>query len=253
MVRVSARGKANAARVLAALLSIATCSAACSSSPSRKPAAHDTPGPAPASYPTLVRQAARDAGDQGSVRVATQRIGGSYNYTLEQDLTGDGGHEVIHLGAMRAVEVRFGNHAFLSGNDAAMVGYFGLLRSKQARWHGRWVRISSADVTYSAIRDGFSLPAAIHSVLPVAPLTATTTTLAGSPVIAITGRPAPRQHAPKGARVTLYISKGDLPLPLRASETAPGGITATVTFSRWGEHLNLKPPAHALPRSSLIR
>jgi hypothetical protein len=133
-----------------------------------------------------------------------------------------------------------------------MIGYFGLARSKRARWEGQSVRIASANPSFSSVSGGLSLASAVHSAFPVAPLTATPTTLAGIPVIAIAGSPAPSQHAPKGSRVTLYVSKRSSPLPLQASLAAPRGVTATVKFSRWGEHLDLTPPAHAIPWSTLI-
>ena len=242
-----------AAHIVASLLVLAICSAACSGSPSRQPAAHRTPTVSAASALALVGRAARDALDQGFVHVAVQHTGGGVDYTIEEDLTVDGGHRVLHLGAMRAVALRFANHAFLSGNDAAMVGFWGLVKAKRARWEGRWVRIGAPNPSFSAVRDGFSLGSIVRGVLPVAPFTAKSTSSAGLPAIAITGRLAPNQHAPRGARLTLYVSSGHRPLPLRASETGPGGIIATVSFSRWGEQLDLKPPAHAIPWSSLIR
>jgi hypothetical protein len=106
------------ARALGLVCCLATCGAiasACSGGKNERSAAHHTTAPAATSGLTLLRLASRDAIDQRSVRVNIRRAGGgvTYSYSQQKDITVGGDRQVTHLGSMRAVEVKFGNRAYL--------------------------------------------------------------------------------------------------------------------------------------------
>jgi hypothetical protein len=132
-----------------------------------------------------------------------------------------------------------------------MVHYFGFTQHERSRLADRWVSLTPSDSGYKTVVTDVTINSDINDLLPSAPLTSTITRLDGQPVIAITGRPPASQDPPRGATVILYVSESTQPLPIEQTLTAPGGISGTSTLTRWGQPVNVSPPAHAIPVSTI--
>jgi hypothetical protein len=199
----------------------------------------------------LLAQAVRDAVAQRSVHVVSQLRRGSQTRSFQEDVAIDRGRQVIRLGAIRAEVIQIHHRAYISGNSAAMVTYFGLPKAERSRLAGRWLALTPADPGYQSAVTDVTIGSDIKDMVPTAPLSRTATTLDGQPVIAITGSPPPGEHPPAAARETLFLSEGRQPLPLRETGTAPGDISETATLSRWGQPLSLPVPRRAIPISAV--
>jgi hypothetical protein len=170
-----------------------------------------------------------------------------------EDLATHAGRQnIIRSGSEQAQVMVVGGVAYISGNQAALVHYFGFPAAVARKVGTRWVSIPSSSSAYSTVAGDATLPSAMGNLAIAGKLTQTApTTVNGEPVIGIrtddtiTGSPRSTLVA------TLYLSRTSKPLPVRATYTYSKGGTATITFSDWGEKVTLKAPAHSIPLSQL--
>jgi hypothetical protein len=211
-----------------------------SSSPLQRASAH-----------ALLSQAVNDAVARGSVHVISVFRRGAMTESFQDDEATNQGRQLIRAGSVRAEVIQIGRRAYLTGNGDAMVHYFGFPQHERSRLADRWVSLTPSDPGYKTVVTDVTINSDINDLLPSAPLTSTITKLDGRSVIAITGRPPASQDPPQGAILTLYVSKTTQPLPIQETLTAPGGISGTSTFTSWGQPVNVSPPVHAIPVSTI--
>jgi hypothetical protein len=186
----------------------------------------------------------------GSVRITVQFFSGSTTGKVVQDSSQDSGEQTVAIGDERTSVVLLGGQAFISGNRQGMTSYFGLPSSLAPSLAGRWISLQPTDAAFESVTATVSLPAALAEVTPSGPVVAgKQEKVAGQQVRSISG------EAPGGAgRLTIFVAATSPSLPVEAVESSRSGETAKgeiVTFSRWGERLNVPTPSPAIPISTL--
>ena len=63
--------------------------------------------------------------------------------------------------------------------------------------------------------------------------------------------PLPASDGLPGAKMVLYVTDNSALRPVRYELVGGGSTRNEISFSRWGERLNLTAPANAIPASSL--
>jgi len=213
--------------------------------------ATSTPAAAQALHTALA-----DATARGSVHQNVVESSAGKTLTLSDDVaTTEGRQEITISGGARASVLVVGGVAYLSGNQTALVSYFGFPASVAREVGDRWISIPSSGSGYSTVAAAATLPSALTEITPVGPLTETAPTrLDGESVVGIRGR-APSLYGQPGT-LTTYVTRSSRPLPVEVSVTlnasghTPAGHT-TSSLSDWGEHLALRPPANQIPASEL--
>jgi hypothetical protein len=163
-----------------------------------------------------------------------------------------GRQEITRSGGEHARVIVVGGSAYFSGNQAALIHYFGL-PSAVARGVGtRWVAVPSSSSGYSVVAAGTTLSSVIASFDISGPLTETAPTeVDGRPAVGIEGKGAVAGLASGSASATVYVSRSPAPLPIRATYNIGKGGSATFALSGWNEHLAVKGPAYAIAVAEL--
>lgn len=139
--------------------------------------------------------------------------------------------------------------AYVSGNQKALVTFFGFPTSVARKIGARWVRVPSTDPSYATVAAGATLPSALSEVKPSGHLTELPARgPGGHAMIRIRG------GMPKGFKGsgtdTILVTRSAHPL-LASATFAGSGHTYTTTFSHWGEHIATKAPAHWIANNRL--
>jgi hypothetical protein len=201
----------------------------------------------------LMHAALTDAIARGSVHEVESEATPSIAGTLTDDLaTHEGRQNIVHSGGETAHVLVVGGAAYLSGNQAALVHYFGLPATVAREVGSRWVSVPSSSSGYSTVAADATLPSAMASLAIPGHTTETApTTIDGQSVIGIRGS-LPVSGSPHAAvTATIYVSRASSPLPVRAIYTEGKGSTETVSLSHWGETVALKAPTNVIPASQL--
>jgi hypothetical protein len=201
----------------------------------------------------LLASALQDASAKGSVHEVGVAVSGRQKVTLVDDIaTHEGRQDVNHYGNEQAHVLVVDGTAYLSGNRAALIGYFGFSTSAAHKIGSLWVSVPAANRNYAELSVGLTLASALSQLAPPAPLSETApTTIDGQSVIGIRGTP-PKQAGAVASSI-LYVSRSQHPLPVRLSvsvKTNASTVSSTVDLSGWGEHVSLTPPSDVVPMSS---
>jgi hypothetical protein len=204
----------------------------------------------------LLHAALADATARGSVHQTVTEISGGKTLTFSDDVAATEGRQQITIsGGARAGVLVFAGVAYISGNQTALVDYFGFPASVARQLGDRWMSIPSSSSDYSTLAAAATLASALTEITPVGPLTETAPTqMDGESVVGISGR-APSLYGQPGT-LTTYVTRSSRPLPvqvtasLKANGHTPAGHT-TSSLTDWGEHLVLRPPPNAIPASKL--
>jgi hypothetical protein len=198
----------------------------------------------------LLKAAVRDATARGSAHEAeswkTSKATGTYSDDVGLS---EGRQRIVVSGGVQAQTVIVGGTAYMSGNQAAFVQFFGFPAALARTIGTRWVSIPRSNSAYATVAHDATLPSALADVTPSGHLTDSAAQVDGVDAVAIRGA-----NTTLGAgSFTLYVSGANTPLPLRATFSGTKGTSATLVFSDWGETLALKPPADSIPISRLER
>ena len=201
----------------------------------------------------LLASALQDASAKGSVHEVGVAVSGRQKVTIVDDIaTHEGRQDVNHYGNEQAQVLVVNGTAYLSGNRAALTGYFGFTASAAHKIGTRWVSVPRANRNYAELSVGLTLASALSQLAPPAPLSETApTTIDGQSVIGIRGTP-PKQAGAVASSI-LYVSRSPHPLPVRLSvsvTTNASTVSSTVDLSVWGEHVSVTPPSDVVPMSS---
>jgi hypothetical protein len=201
----------------------------------------------------LMRAALADAAAQGSVHEVESETTPSTAGTLTDDVaTHEGRQNITHSGGETAHVLVVGGVAYLSGNQAALVHYFGFPTSVAREVGSRWVSVPSSSSGYSTVSADATLPSAIAELAISGHTTETApTTVDGQSVIGIRGSVPVSGSAHATVTATLYVSRATSPLPVGATYTDGKGSTETISLTHWGETVALKAPANVIPASQL--
>jgi hypothetical protein len=196
-----------------------------------------------------------DATARGSVHESESAQASNPTVTFSDDLGAYSGRQEITLASgTRAHVLIVGGSAYYSSSQAGLVHYFGLSATAAHEVRARWVSNPPSAPHYSAVASDATLPSAVSELKLTGSLTETRpTTVDGQSVIGIHGDVSVPGAGPGVAAVTVYVSRSPHPLPVAAVYTFPNRSHATLTFTDWGEHLALHPPANAIAESTLPR
>jgi hypothetical protein len=186
----------------------------------------------------------------GSARITVQFVSGSTTGKVVQDSSLQSGEQTVAIGQELASTVLVGGTAYISGNGEGMTSYFGLPSKLVSTLAGKWFSVQPTDSVFQAVTANVALPSALATVTPTGTLvTGKRTKVDGQVVTSISG------EAPGGeGRLTLFVAANGRPLPVEAVEssgTSTSGRGEIVTFSRWGEHVQVATPSGALPLSAI--
>jgi hypothetical protein len=193
--------------------------------------------------------------------VATSSLSGSQGYTQRTvgDAGPDSGKQVITVGAQRFVVLVIGTACYLKGNAAALTANLGLSSTAASAHAQQWISLARTDAPYASVYAAVTARSALSDNVTIKPQTVSAPTrLAGRRVVTIAGTIAPitiggQREAPKG-RSTLAVRASTPHLPVRYTQRGTQGhqqTTSTVTFSHWGEAVNVSAPSGAVAYSSL--
>ena len=186
----------------------------------------------------------------GSARITVQFFYGSTSGKVVQDSTLHSGKQTVAIKNEIASIVLTGGTAYISGNSLGLTSYFGLPNSLVPTLTGKWVSIEPTDAAFKSVSATVALSSALANVTPSGALAAgKRSKVDGQSVRSISG------EAPGGGgRLTLFVAADKASLPVEAVETSGSGQAARgeiVTFSRWGEQVQVPTPTGALPLSAI--
>ena len=175
--------------------------------------------------------------------------------TFSDDVAVDSGRQNITVsGGISAHVLVIGKTAYISGNQPALITYFGFPRADATVIGSRWVSLTSTNPDYATVASDATLPSALRDGFTAnGKLTELgATKMDGESVVGLREVLPPSSGA-KGT-VTIYITRSSHPLPVVAIVRAShAGKTASSrsTLSDWGEALSVKRPADVIPSNKL--
>jgi hypothetical protein len=194
--------------------------------------------------------------------VATSSVTGPQGYTQKTlgEAGVDSGRQVITLAAQRFVVLVVGSACYLKGNAAALMANLGLPSSTASAHVGQWISLTHADGPYASVYAAVTASSALADNITITPRhQLRDTRIGGRSVQVITGAIAPlpgaggQSQTPKGT-ATLAVRAGGSHLPVRYTERgsiAKQKSVSTVTFTGWGDTVNITAPSGAVAYSSL--
>ena len=196
------------------------------------------------------------ANAKGSVHlVASNTFGGQSDLSV-YDVSGTQGKQTITGDTGSSLTLVVGNAAYVQGDSKFLGSSMGFPASAASGLAGRWISFQPSDQNYSEVVAGDTLSSALSEATPTGTLKLVASpNINGQAVVAISGAlPADQTTGGTTGTEILYVAKAAPYLPVGAviHETQSGQYgTSTVTFSAWGEPVNLTAPSNAVPISSL--
>ncbi len=189
----------------------------------------------------------------GSVHVDMTSSSGSGSTVYSSDVSSSAGRQVITItGGGEATVLDVAGVGYLSGNPAALVGFFGFPAAASARLAGRWISFRSGQPYYQQVVNAVTLDSAIGVVRLSGRLASKGAgRVGGQPVVGVRGTAQSVPGLPAGAKATLFVATTGRLLPVSYRE-ASGSIRLGAVFSRWGETVSVAAPRDAIPISSVI-
>jgi len=216
-----------------------------------------TAGPLSEEPPSVVLATALaelKAGD--SVHIAISATTSLGTITCSDEATADGGWHVLTTGTGGRVSiVLIGGVGYVAGNAAGLLGLMQLPGPQAHLEAGQWMAVRAGQQLgandYDEITSGITLSSVASQVTPTGPLTLTApATIAGQQAIGVQGHAPASMQLPGTARVTLYVAASDA-RPLRYQVSGVSGYENEITFSNWGQSVELVVPPDPTPVSEL--
>jgi hypothetical protein len=210
-----------------------------------------TSAPASVESPDALFSRARQAAlAKGWAHLEIRAMSPVHTITFSQDSGPDTGRQIITVDGAHATAMLIGGVAYIQGDAAAVVSFFGFPASEQAELTNEWIAIHSTDVRYASTIEGMALSSALDEIGLNDPLAlGRATTVGGQPVVGITGAAA------NGFGTgTVYVNTATgLPVEFNAATPpgASGSESETIDFSAWGTAVVLAAPVPSIADSSL--
>ncbi len=190
--------------------------------------------------------------------VATSSLSGSTQRTVG-DAGPDSGRQVITVGAQKFTVLVIGTACFVRGNAAALNANLGLSTVAATAHVDQWISLARTDAPYASVYAAVTATSALSDNVTLTPKAELPDQkIDGRRVQVVTGSIAPvtvagQTIAPKGT-ATLAARARSPHLPVRYTERGTQNrqqIVTTVTFSRWGEVVDVTAPLGAVSYASL--
>jgi len=168
-----------------------------------------------------------------------------------QTLVVKNGSSTEHMNALVV-----GSTGYVNGNAAALHHVIGLTSSQSSKYAGKWLSFPASNSSLGELVSGL-LDSQVATELQMSgPFTYDkATTVQSQHVLAVRGSVA-TENGDK-VPVLLYVPATGAPLPVE-EVTNPGSgggkssIHGTVTFSKWGESVSQKAPAHSVSLLKIV-
>lgn len=208
--------------------------------------AHDPP-------PFIQAEALAAAQAAGSVHVDMVSSSASGRVVYSTDVSSTAGRQVITVAGGEATVLDVAGVGYVSGNPAALVGFFGFPPSASARLTGRWVSFRSGQPYYQQVVDAVTLGSALGVVRLSGRLSSKgMESVGGQRVVGVRGIAPSVPGVPAGTKATLYVTTTGRLLPVSYQEVS-GSTRLSAVFSRWGEKVSVAAPRDAVPITSVVR
>ncbi len=183
----------------------------------------------------------------------TEVDGGRVLAMLSDDVSVRYGRQNIKQSNGVRAKVRVaGADAYISGNQKALVSYFGFQKPIARKIGKHWVQIPSSNRDYATVAADATMFSALSEATPSSPLVKLPAReLDGQSVIGIRGN-LPSSFKGSGP-ATLYFTASAQPLPVSATIVVSGHKKLTFKFDDWGESVPASLPTNAIPISKLQR
>jgi hypothetical protein len=197
-----------------------------------------------------VSDATTTATREGSAHVAVAYASMGTPGKVIEDATVTSGKESIAIGNERVSILLVNGIVYFLGNVPGLESYFGFPKAAASAFSGRWISVTSTDQGYQPLVSDVTLTSALKGATPVGTLSkGMDTTVSGHSVTSVSGG----GPAGQGKMVLFLAAKGPR-LPVEAVvgvHTGKKGSGEIVTFSHWGEEVNVTVPSVSIPISSL--
>jgi hypothetical protein len=198
--------------------------------------------------PWFIQAEARAAAESiGSAHVEMTTSSASGTTVYSADVSASSGRQVITItGGGQATVLDVDGVGYVTGNQTALVSFFGFTAAESVRLIGRWVSFRSGQPYYQQIVDAVTL----GSALGVATLSGRLSSeglrrVGGQTVVGVRGA-APRvPGVPAGTKATLYVATNGRMLPVSFQEVS-GSVHLSAVFSGWGEKVSVTAPRDAI-------
>jgi hypothetical protein len=202
---------------------------------------------------TLLRSAVRNALARKSVHeIETEKAPKASGLITIDAGTTQGHEQITHSGGEQAQVLVVGGTAYFSGNQAALIHYFGLPAAVAKKIGTRWVSVPSSSSGFAAVAGGTTLASVLGSFDVPGTLRETAPTqIDGQAAVGVTGKGPVTGSSTPSVSAIVYVTRSSKPLPLRAVYSFSTGGSVTLDLSAWGEHLALKAPATSIPATQL--
>jgi hypothetical protein len=215
------------------------------------PAGATTPATAQTKYLASINA----VGDQG-VHFVSHAKQGNVTFTVSGDTGSKSGTQTLSLKQGSTLEhmtvVLVGSTGYVNGNPTALTDVLGLSKTGAKKYAGTWVSFPATKQQYGDLVAGL-LDSEVSGELKMnGPYKfGKTKTINGKSATAIVGTVSDDSGNSIGS--TLYVSASGAPLPIQQTTgpTGKGTITGTVTFTKWGQNVSQKAPAHSISVTKL--
>ena len=194
-------------------------------------------------------------GDQG-VHFVSHAKQGNVTFSVTGDTGVKSGAQTLTLKQGSTLEhmtvLLVGSTGYINGNPTALKDVIGLSKTAASKYAGTWVSFNATKQQYGDLVAGL-LDSQVSGELKMnGPYHfGTTKTIDGKSATAIVGKVT--DDSGDAVASTLYVAASGAPLPVEQT-TGPSGkgtIAGTVTFTKWGQTLSQKAPAHSISVTKL--
>ncbi len=190
----------------------------------------------PSSAETAVTNAIKAA---SSVRMVITVVQNGVKSTQTLDAAKTGGIRTLQVPGGTATILVSTKGAYLKAPSTVLSNNFGLSKTVAAKDSGQWLSFPSGTSGYYSLANGIGMAALAQEVALTSVKRKTHPQINGQAVTTLEG------SSPSGV-LDLYIPDSGQLLPLAGSINVKGSVV-TFAFSRWGETVNLAPPANSHP------
>jgi len=185
---------------------------------------------------------------KGSVHmVVDNHVKGRTLHYSDDDAHGVGIQRITVTPGMHATVRVIGDRTYFMANRAALVGYFGFAPAQATLAADRWLLLGPQDPGYAAVTEAVAFESAMNQVRLAPPYTLLKPrSVHGVRVLGVRGRAAGPHTPGHKVSATVWIARADH-LPVMYEASSPKLGTMKVTFSHWGQHVQVIAPAGAAP------
>ena len=209
------------------------------------------------SAPVLLRDTLAALRAGGSVHVDMTYNSPQSSAVYSDDATASGGRQVITIDRTGHATILFiAGVGYVQANASGLAALFNVPKQLADQFAGQWIALRPGEKlglsTYDDVTAGITLSSVATELGQNGPPTlAAPAIVAGQRVVGVQVPLPAGQQLPGTARDVLYITDNSLLRPVLSEVTNAGSYKYQMSFSHWGETLNLTAPANAVPASSV--